>query len=613
MLKISTKYLLLSCFMILAGSSVAQEEFLDPEIAFVLTVDQADTQLLVHWEITPGYKLYRDKIEWDMAELDQSTIVLPPAEIYYDENFEEDMAVYHAPISVTVPLPASSTSSAIQITYQGCADAGLCYPPISKQFEVLPGFTGTLARSDAVEPNNLFGAVPATSPLTSTSITTNSAPAQAQDESSIATRMLQTRNLWTIAAGFFLFGVLLSFTPCVLPMVPILFSIIVGMKGAEEHKRSQGFRLALTYSLGMAMVYTGLGVSAGMLGEGLAAYLQAPWVLAGFAGLLVLFSLSMFDVYQLQMPSALQTRLDSFTGNFRGGQVLSVFVIGAISALIVGPCVAAPLAGALIYISQTGDVILGGVALFCMAMGMSIPLLLTGLSAGSLLPRAGQWMNQLKVFFGLLLLAVAIWMLTPVLPSAVLLFIWGALAILAAMYLGIFDGPAQANNFRTRFTGMLAMCLLLIGLAEVIGAVSGSDNPLQPLAFSAPSNSAAPAREATSFQRVASMAELQNVLANTDRPVMLDFYADWCVSCKEMERFTFSDPQVESLMGRFTLLQADVTANNLQDRELLKAFNLFGPPGIIFFNAQGKEQSGSRVIGYTPAEKFIAALSPLVN
>ena len=613
MLKNSMKYLLLSCLMIVAVSSVAQDEFLDPEVAFVLSVDQTDTQLQVHWEITPGYKLYRDKIAWDMGGLDTSAIALPPAEIYYDENFEEDMAVYHTPISVSVPLPDSNGPSALRITYQGCADAGLCYPPITKQFDVLPGFTGTLTHNTALEQNQLFGAATSGTSLTNQTSTVNASPVVAQDESGIATRMLQTNNLWTIAAGFFLFGVLLSFTPCVLPMVPILFSIIVGMKGAAERKRAQGFRLALTYSLGMAMVYTSLGISAGLLGEGLAAYLQAPWVLAGFAALLVLFSLSMFDVYQLQMPAALQSRLDSLTGNFSGGQTIGVFLIGAVSALIVGPCVAAPLAGALIYISQTGDVVLGGVALFCMAMGMSIPLLLTGLSAGSLLPRAGQWMNQLKVFFGLLLLAVALWMVTPVLASSVMLFLWGALAILAAMYLGIFDGPAQTYNFRTRFTGMLAMCMLLIGLAEVIGAVSGSEDPLQPLAFASATNTGAAARETTNFRRVASMAELQNVLANTDRPVMLDFYADWCVSCKEMERFTFSDPQVKSLMSRFTLLQADVTANNTQDRELLKAFNLFGPPGIIIFNAEGKERASSRVIGFTPAEKFIASLSPLVN
>lgn len=605
--------MLLGILIMLAGFSSAQEEFLDPEIAFVLDVTQADKTLQVHWDIVPGYKLYRDKIEWDMQELDLSAIALPPAEVYYDETFEEDMAVYHEPITVTLDLPSIQESRTLLIRYQGCADAGLCYPPITKRFQVLAGFTGPLARIDDDESSALFGSAVNGDSASVVPLTTNAQTLESQDESGIATRMLESNNLLTISAGFFLFGLLLSFTPCVLPMVPILFSIIVGMEGSGTKKRSQGFRLALTYSLGMALVYTCLGVSAGLLGEGLAAYLQAPWVLAGFATLLVLFSLSMFDVYQLQMPASIQTRLDSVTGNFRGGQTLSVFVIGAISALIVGPCVAAPLAGALIYISQTGDVTLGGIALFCMAMGMSVPLLLTGLSAGSVLPRAGQWMNQLKIFFGLLLLAVAIWMLTPVLPPSALLFCWGALAILAAMYLGIFDGPSQSFTFRTRFTGMLAMCLLLVGLAELAGAVSGSENPLQPLAIAATARSNESAVEENRFQRIANIADLQSVLANTERPVMLDFYADWCVSCKEMEHFTFSDPQVAALMSRFTLLQADVTKNNLQDRELLKTFNLFGPPGIIFFNAQGTEVPSARVIGFTPAEKFSNSLSLLVN
>lgn len=597
--------------MTLGTFAVAQDEFLDPELAFVLQVTQDDTSAQVHWDITPGYKLYRDRTEWDMPGLDSDNIVMPPAEVYYDDNFGEDMAVYHEPFSVSVPLPRLDADSTLRITYQGCADAGLCYPPITKEFVLRAGYAGVVPNT-ATADDTLFG-----SPQTSTTLTSTlpaDAPAiTAQDETSVATRMLESRNLWTIGAGFLLFGLLLSFTPCVLPMVPILFSIIVGMEKDGALSRGRSFSMAMSYSLGMALVYTGMGITAGLLGEGLAAYLQAPWLLTSFAILLVLFSLSMFDVYQLQMPASLQSRLDSVNGHFKGGKFLSVFLIGAVSALIVGPCVAAPLAGALIYISQSGDVTMGGVALFCMAMGMSVPLLLTGLSAGSLLPRAGQWMTQLKVFFGLVLLAVAIWMVTPVLPGSVLLLLWGALAILGAMYLGIFDGPTQTHSFRSRFTGMLAMCLLLIGLAELVGAVSGAQNPLQPLALAAGGGNAAPKAETVRFRRVASIEELQQVVAASDRPVMLDFYADWCVSCKEMERFTFSDPQVAAQMSRFTLLQADVTDNNADDRVLLKTFGLFGPPGILFFEPRGGELSSSRVIGFAPADKFLATLDPLVN
>ena len=604
---------LLFIFLMTLGTFVlAQEEFLDPEVAFVLQVTQDTSTAQVHWDITPGYKLYRDRTEWDMPGLDADRIAMPPAEVYYDDNFGEDMAVYHEPITVAVPLPRIDSESTLRITYQGCADAGLCYPPITKEFVLRAGYSGVVPNTAATAAAPLFGSAQTSTALTSPQPA--AAPAGTpQDETSVATRMLESHNLWTIGAGFLLFGLLLSFTPCVLPMVPILFSIIVGMEKDGALSRGRSFSMALSYSLGMALVYTGMGITAGLLGEGLAAYLQAPWLLASFAILLVLFSLSMFDVYQLQMPASLQSRLDSVNGHFKGGKFLSVFLIGAVSALIVGPCVAAPLAGALIYISQSGDVTMGGVALFCMAMGMSVPLLLTGLSAGSLLPRAGQWMTQLKVFFGLVLLAVAIWMVTPVLPGNVLLLLWGALAILGAMYLGIFDGPTQNHSFRSRFTGMLAMCLLLIGLAELVGAVSGAQNPLQPLALASSTTGPAPTAETVRFRRVASVEELQQAVAASDRPVMLDFYADWCVSCKEMERFTFSDPQVASLMDRFTLLQADVTENNAQDRALLKTFGLFGPPGILFFQAHGAELNGSRVIGFTPADKFIATLSPLVN
>lgn len=605
-----TRTLLLFFLMSLGTFVQAQDEFLDPEIAFVLSVTQENDTAQVHWDIVPGYKLYRDRTEWELPGLDVYSIVMPPAEVYYDENFGEDMAVYHEPINVSVPLPALDSPSTLRITYQGCADAGLCYPPISKEFVLQPGFTGAVPRQATPQDTSLFASaqsntLPAANPVIAS-------PAAPLDETGVATRMLESRNLWTIGAGFLVFGLLLSFTPCVLPMVPILFSIIVGMEKGGTLSRGRSFSMALSYSLGMALVYTGMGITAGLLGEGLAAYLQAPWLLASFALLLVLFSLSMFDVYQLQMPASLQSRLDAASGNFKGGKFLSVFLIGAVSALIVGPCVAAPLAGALIYISQSGDVTLGGIALFCMAMGMSVPLLLTGLSAGSLLPRAGQWMNQLKVFFGLVLLAVAIWMVTPVLPGSVLLLLWGALAILAAMYLGIFDGPSQNHGFRSRFTGMLAMCLLLIGLAEIIGAVSGAQNPLQPLALAASARSNDVTNESPAFQRVANLGELQQAIASSERPVMLDFYADWCVSCKEMERFTFSDPQVAALMSQFTLLQADVTENNADDRALLKTFGLFGPPGILFFAPQGAEQTGSRVIGFVPAERFIATLSPLI-
>ena len=603
--------------LLLASPLMAQDEFLDPEVAFVLSVTQGADAAELHWDIAPGYKLYRDKFIIETPGVVTADVAMPPAEIHFDENFGEDMAIYTAPLSLNAALPAFEQPQTLRISYQGCAEAGLCYPPITKLYTLQPGFRGLVPLDSAAD---LFAAPAPAAQIaavaTSAGSLAPSAVTATEDDTSLATRMLQTRNLWTIAGGFLVFGLLLSFTPCVLPMVPILSSIIVGMDQQGTHNRWQGFRLSLAYCLGMALVYTGMGVAAGMLGEGLAAYLQAPWLLLTFATLLVLFSLSMFDVYQLELPQGLQGKLNNVSGGLQGGRLASVFVLGAVSSLIVGPCVAAPLAGALVYISQTGDVVLGGTALFAMAMGMSVPLLLTGLSAGSLLPRAGAWMVHIKVLFGLLLLGVAIWMVTPVLSVSVIMLLWGALALLSAMYLGIFDRPATQDasrgSFRARMTSMLAVLLLVIGLAEVIGAVSGARSPLQPLAGFGGGAPLRTAEAAPAFRRISTLAELEQIRATATRPVMLDFYADWCVACKEMERFTFSDPQVASAMARFDLVQVDVTANNADDRALMKAYSLFGPPAILLFDNTVSTAAPARVIGFTPAPAFLAALNPLL-
>jgi thiol:disulfide interchange protein DsbD len=380
-------------------------------------------------------------------------------------------------------------------------------------------------------------------------------------------------------------------------MVPILSFIIVG-EGATV-TRLRGFTLSLAYTLGLAIVYTALGVTAGLLGEGLSAALQKPWVLTAFALLMAALSLSMFGVYQLQMPAAVQTRLSQFSKKQTSGKLAGVFVMGALSALIVGPCVAAPLAGALVYISQTRDVTVGGSALFAMAIGMSIPLMVIGLSAGSLLPRAGAWMNGVKRFFGVLLLAVALWMVAPVLPDWLQMAGWAALGLVYGAWLIVPRGA--------RWGGKLAgMLFLLLGAVELAGLASGGRDPLAPLAHLGGD------RHATRFVRVKSPADLDAALARASasgKPAMLDFYADWCVSCKEMEKLTFTDPRVRARLDEMVLLQADVTANNADDRALLKRFRLFGPPGIIFFGSDGAEVAGGRVIGYQDAERFLASMA----
>jgi thiol:disulfide interchange protein DsbD len=357
-------------------------------------------------------------------------------------------------------------------------------------------------------------------------------------------------------------------------------------------------------------VYSGLGIAAGLAGEGLAAYLQNPWVLSAFAGVLALFALSMFDVYELKLPAAFTERMAAQSQRLPAGQAAGVFAMGALSALIVSPCVSAPLAGALVFIGQTRDVTLGGSALFSLSAGMSVPLLLVGASAGAWLPKSGPWMMSVKRFFGVLLFGVAIWVVQPVLPAAVALVTWGLLLLVAGFMLRPFDEHSHAHATAPRIwlKRAVGVAALTTGVMQIVGAASGGTDPLQPLGHLGRAVAATAAPSGVRFEPVRSVAELDARLKTASRPVMLDFYADWCVSCKEMERFTFSDPAVAAMMSRALLLKADVTANNANDRELLKRFKLFGPPGTIFFDAQGREIDGVRVIGFQNAQQFAGTL-----
>jgi thioredoxin:protein disulfide reductase len=354
------------------------------------------------------------------------------------------------------------------------------------------------------------------------------------------------------------------------------------------------------------VTYAVAGVAAGFSGTLLSSALQNPWVLGAFAAVFVALSLSMFGFYELQMPAVLQSRLSDSTNQRPGGSVAGVALMGAVSAIIVGPCVAAPLAGALLYIAQSKDAILGGAALFVMALGMGVPLLIVGVSARTLLPKAGPWMEAVKKFFGVLLLAVAIYIVSPVVPTVAAMLAWAALLIFSAMFLHALDPlPANAHGWQ-RFWKGVGVVALLVGASLLVGALAGSRDPLQPLAILRGGSAAA--AEGVRFERVKSVAELDSRLQSAGRPVMLDFYADWCVSCKEMERFTFTDPQVRARLDRMLLLQADVTANSDDDKALLKRFALFGPPGIVFFDKAGAEIGGERVVGFQPAKDFAQVL-----
>ncbi|WP_229211705.1 MULTISPECIES: protein-disulfide reductase DsbD [unclassified Duganella] len=594
-----TRLMALLVAVIALATGARADDFLEPDQAFQLKGELVDAHTVrLSWAIAPGYHLYRDRLSFKADGAQLEAPALPAGLRKFDTNFNKEMETYQGSLVVKLPVAATAQFT-LQVGYQGCADAGLCYSPATQSYRVDPSTPGKLVAVDAP---------PAGVSATAASAAPAAAPAH-EDDSSLAQRTLQSGSAWRIGLAFLAFGLLLSFTPCVLPMVPILSSIIVG-EGAVS--RGRGFSLALAYCLGMALVYTSLGVAAGLAGEGLAGALQKPWVLLTFGALLVGLALSMFDVYQLQLPSALQSRLSATSGNMGGGRFAGVFVMGALSALIVGPCVAGPLAGALLYISQTRNVWTGGWALFSMAVGMSVPLLLTGISAGSLLPRAGAWMNGVKKIFGLLLIAVAIWMITPVFPVTVMMALWGLFALLCAVFLHVLEPlPAGAKSGLGAYVGKtLGLAFLVGGLFELAGAASAGRDVLQPLGHLslARAEGAAPAGEEIRFSRIKTVAELDQVLASSTTPVMLDFYADWCVSCKEMERFTFSKPAVSGKLKQVRLIQVDVTANSADDKALMKRFGLFGPPGIILFNG-GKEIPNSRVIGFLAPEPFVQHLS----
>ena len=595
---------LLAALLLFAGlgAARAEEDFLDPEVAFKLTARLLDERTVeVTYTVAPGYYLYREQFKFAANGATLGAPVLPAGKTKFDETFQKDVETYRDVVRIAVPVTQAAGKFELLVTNQGCADKGLCYPPQQRGIEVKLAGVGGDGSARVMRTNENLAAISGTDSASAPAAAT-AATTYAADDAGID-GALRSGKFWTVVGVFFLAGILLSLTPCVLPMLPILSSIIVG-HGAQV-SRGRGLVLAASYSLGMALVYTALGVGAGLAGEGLAAALQKPWVLSAFAIALVALSLSMFGVYELQLPSALTGRLSTASQRLPAGRFAGVFAMGGVSALLVSPCVAAPLAGALVYLSQTRDVWLGGTALFSLAAGMSVPLLLMGASAGALLPRAGGWMDEVKRFFGILLLGVALWTVQSVLPASLVLALWGALAIAAAVMLVSSHHGRRAGGTQSIWRRVLAAVLAACGLMQLVGAASGGTNPLQPLAHLR----GGPSAEAgLSFTYVRSAAELDNALRTAGRPVMLDFYADWCVSCKEMERFTFVDPAVQKKLSGALLLKADVTANNEADRALLKRFNLFGPPGTIFFDAQGRELPAARIAGFQSAVRFLQTL-----
>jgi thiol:disulfide interchange protein DsbD len=614
------------------GASFTQDEqeLLPPDQAFKLTIKvRSANTLIAEFEPAENYYLYKDKIAFEPKSAGTliEKISLPQGKMKNDPTFGQT-EVYYKPFQAVISLKreiSAATQLSIAATYQGCNEPiGVCYAPIDKLIKltlpVAKSVAGVLADSisnDATAATD-FIKTKQTDPK-SELLALPDSRRSIESESKKIGKMFEGGNFWLILASFFGIGLLLSFTPCVFPMFPILSGIIVN--SGENLTKSHGFILALAYVMGMSLTYSAAGVAAGLSGAMLSVALQNAWVLGGFALVFVALSLSMFGFYELQLPSSIQSKLSKETGHLRGGHLASVFGMGALSALIIGPCVAAPLAGALLYISQTRDVVLGAAALFSMALGMGVPLLILGASAGAFLPKAGPWMESVKRFFGVLLLGVAIWLVSPVIPTAIHMLMWAALLIISAIYLNAIDSlPTGSSGFRKLLKG-IGIISLLLGIALLAGVLSGSRDILQPLAkinlTSISGNNTNKINiiesEHLPFERVSSLPELNKRIAESqNKYVMLDFYADWCISCKEMERFTFTDPEVKNRLGDVVLLQVDVTEGTADDEALLKYFKLFGPPGILFFDPSGLEIYDARTIGYQNKEEFLAILNAVL-
>lgn len=570
--------------------------------AFVYEAIAVDpVTVLVRFTSAPQYYLYRHTIDFSIpgSETRISAIDLPEAVAIHDEYFG-NTEVYYDQVEIPVRLerPAGPARSVeLLAEFQGCLTDGICYPPMSRAVVVdLPAATS----QDVAAAVSL--------PVMGGSIAP-SVNAGVSEQDQLAG--LLSGSPMVALPLFLVAGILLAFTPCVFPMVPILSGLIAGAGAGMTTARA--FRLSLVYVLAMALVYTAFGVIAGLFGQNLQAIFQHPWVLSGFAALFVLLSLSMFGFYELQIPASLQTRLNALSNRAEGGTLLGAAIMGALSALVVGPCVAAPLMGALIYIGQTGDAVLGGAALFAMAMGMGVPLMIWGTSAGGLLPRAGAWMVAIKAVFGVGLLALAIWMLERVVPGAVIMLLWGALAIACAVYL-ISTGRAEAAlSGWQKLWRSFGVMLLVFGSIQFLGALSGGQDWLRPLHHLQPAGGG-PASVMTtpSFETIDSLDQLQARIADSPRPVFVDFYADWCVDCVRMERRTFPDPGVAQRMAELTLIKIDVTDYNDQHKAILGHFGLIGPPAYLFFD-DGQELSQLRTFGFMPPAEFTALLDRVLR
>ena len=581
-----------------------------PDEAFVYeAIGLSPETILVRFTAQPGYYLYRDKFAFRVVDdngFEVHGIELPEGTIKDDPEFGP-VEVYFGQIEVPVHInrPAGEEQTiSLQADYQGCRDGDICYPPQSTTAKLLiPASTEAISAAGLSVPSLKAQASPS-------SVSSPGLPPVSEQD---ALAQMLLKNPTGALFAFFIAGILLAFTPCVFPMVPILSGIIAGQ--GENMTTSKAFWLSLVYVLAMAVTYTVAGVLAGLFGQNLQALFQNPWILGFFIAIFIALAFSMFGFFELQLPASMQTRLTQASNKQKGGSLTGVAVMGFLSALIVGPCVAPPLAAALIVIGASGSAVLGGTALFALSMGMGLPLILFGVSAGKLVPKAGPWMDSIKAVFGIALLALAIWMLERIVQGPVILLLWGMLAIASGVYLGALESVPKGASGWHRLWKSLGLVLLLIGTIEIIGAASGGENWMKPL-NKLRTGGQLTSVEHISFQRIKSLADLDTAVGRvnqTGKPAMLDFYADWCVECVRMERNTFGEPEIQALFRDIQPLQADVTLNDETDQALMEKYDVIGPPAILFFDRQGNEMRGYRLVGYFEAEEFAEHLHKVLE
>lgn len=578
-MKHTIRFFSLFFLLVVTLFAVEKPKLLTPEEAFNVTATHSIGQGVM-LSIMLGEKiyLYDDKITLELTKPKTVNILQwverPKAESYHDELTQRQSFELFVPQSL-LENEVQKGSFTLKFSYQGCSEMGICYQPMTKEF------TFNLKGGSVVEGTPL------------------------SEQDSIA-QSFMSGNVALVLLSFFGFGLLLSLTPCVFPMIPILSSIIVSQPSVSMSAK-KGLWLSLVYVLAMSLAYTIAGVLAALFGANLQASMQNPWIIGIFSAVFVFLAFSMFGFYELKMPSFIQNRVNKKTGEAQAQGVLGIAVMGFLSALIVGPCVAAPLAGALIYIGQSGDALLGGSALFVMSLGMGVPLLLIGTTAGRYMPRPGMWMQNITAFFGVMLLGVAIWMLSRIIPSFVSMSLWAVLIISSSIYFGALESFREQTKGWQKVLKSILFMALVYGVALLVGFLSGATNPLAPFEKFTAKEGVSASTSSTLFTKIKTIEELNLALKNTEKPVMLDFYADWCVNCVEFEQFTFSDARVKAKLEKFTLLKADVTKNSNDDKVLQKAFTIYGPPAILFFK-EGKEVSELRLAGFKNADEFLAHL-----